>query len=90
MNKQELVKAVAEKTDRPIKDVVPVLDTILETIEDTVSEGDRVILVNFGTFSSKNRKERTGVVPGTRNKITIPAKKVPHFKPGNRFKEAMK
>jgi DNA-binding protein HU-beta len=63
------------------------LDAILDTIKDTVSDGDKVTLVGFGTFAMMQRSARRGRNPRTGKAINIPAKKVPRFIPGKDFKE---
>lgn len=90
MNKQELLKVVSEKTDKSAREITPIFNAFLETIQEAVAKGDPVRLTDFGTFSAKDRAARTGVMPGTRNVIEIPAKRVPHFKPGAAFKELVK
>ncbi|MBU1936989.1 HU family DNA-binding protein, partial [bacterium] len=65
------------------------LDAILDTIKDTVSDGDKVTLVGFGTFAMSERSARRGRNPRTGDTIDIPAKKVPRFVPGKEFKDAV-
>ncbi|AMW31896.1 DNA-binding protein HU-beta [Fervidobacterium changbaicum] len=86
MNKKELVNAVAEKTQLKKKDVKLVIDTLFETIAATLEKGEKVQLVDFGTFEVKKMEGRTGVNPRTKAKIKIPARKVPKFRPGKVLK----
>lgn len=87
MNKSELVKNVAQKTGLTAKMTEKVVNTLLETIKDTVSEGDRIQIPGFGTFEARERAERQGLVPSTGEKIIIPASTVPAFKAGKNFKD---
>jgi len=87
MNKEELVKEISKKTKLPQKNVSEILNTTIETIEKNVSKGKRVTLVGFGTFESRKRAARTGRNPQTGKEIKIPAKKVPAFSAGKKFKE---
>ncbi|MHB1406008.1 MAG: HU family DNA-binding protein, partial [Desulfitobacteriaceae bacterium] len=82
MNKAELVAAVAEKADMSKKDSEKAVNAVLSAIEDALAGKDKVQLVGFGTFEVKERAERTGRNPQTKEKITIPASRVPGFKAG--------
>ncbi len=66
------------------------MDTIAETITDTLSKGEKVTLVGFGTFQVMQKKARRGVNPQTRGTIQIPAKKVAKFRPGKGLREKVK
>lgn len=87
MNKEELVKAVAEKAKVSQKQSAEILAAVLETIEKSVSKGKKVTLVGFGTFESRKRAARTGRNPQTGAAIKIAAKTVPAFTAGKKFKE---
>ncbi|ANQ53460.1 MULTISPECIES: HU family DNA-binding protein [Thermosipho] len=88
MSKKELVNKVAEKMpELKKKDIKAVIDAVFETITEALSNGEKVQLIGFGTFEVREAEERTGVNPRTREKITIPARKVPKFKPGKELKE---
>lgn len=89
MNKTELIAAVAEKADITKKDAEKAISALLDTIVEKVAEGEDIRIVGFGTFERHDRKERTGCNPQTKEKITIPASKVPVFKAGKAFKDAV-
>ncbi|MHB1405750.1 HU family DNA-binding protein [Paradesulfitobacterium ferrireducens] len=89
MNKAELVAAVAEKADMSKKDSEKAVNAVLSAIEDALAGNDKVQLVGFGTFEVKERAERTGRNPQTKEKITIPASRVPGFKAGKALKDAV-
>lgn len=89
MNKEELVKEVAKKSKASQKQVNEVISIVLETIEKTVSKNKKVTLVGFGSFEARKRAARTGRNPQTGKEISIPAKTVPVFTAGKRFKEAV-
>ncbi len=89
MNKEELVQEVAKKTRQTNKNVKEILDAALEAITKTVSKGKKVTLVGFGTFESRKRAARIGRNPQTGKELKIPAKKVPAFSAGKKFKEAV-
>ncbi|MBE9120724.1 MULTISPECIES: HU family DNA-binding protein [Microcoleaceae] len=87
MNKGELVDAVAEKATVTKKQADAVLSAALEAIMEAVSEGDKVTLVGFGSFESRERKAREGRNPKTGDKMEIPATRVPAFSAGKLFKD---
>ncbi|NET50603.1 MAG: HU family DNA-binding protein [Merismopedia sp. SIO2A8] len=87
MNKGELVDAIADKTGVTKKQADQVLSAALETIMDSVSGGDKVTLVGFGSFEPRDRKAREGRNPKTGEAMTIPATTVPAFSAGKLFKE---
>ncbi len=89
MNKVELVNTLSAKTGQTKRASEEMLDAILDTIKDTVSDGDKVTLVGFGTFAMTERSARRGRNPRTGDAIDIPAKKVPRFVPGKDFKDAV-
>ncbi len=90
MNKEELVKAVAEKAKLSQKQATEVIAATLETIQKTVAKGKKVTLVGFGTFEARKRAARTGRNPQTGATIKIAAKTVPAFSAGKKFKELVK
>ncbi|MBE7384410.1 MAG: HU family DNA-binding protein [Leptolyngbya sp. SIO1E4] len=87
MNKGELVDKVAEKSGVTKKEADAVLSATIDAIMETVSEGDKVTLVGFGSFERRDRKEREGRNPRTGETMVIPATKVPAFSAGKQFKE---
>ena len=90
MNKDELLKEVAKKSGVSQKAAADVVNAILETVEKTVSKGKKVTLIGFGTFEARKRGARTGRNPQTGAEIKIPAKTVPAFTAGKKFKEMVK
>ncbi|MEG3897951.1 MULTISPECIES: HU family DNA-binding protein [unclassified Microcoleus] len=87
MNKGELVDVVAEKASVTKKQADAVLSAALEAIMEAVSDGDKVTLVGFGSFESRERKAREGRNPKTGDKMEIPATRVPAFSAGKLFKD---
>ena len=86
MNKEELVQEIAKKTKVTQKDAAEVLSALVDTIQKTVASENKVTLVGFGTFESRKRAARTGRNPQTGKEISIPAKTVPVFSAGKKFK----
>jgi len=90
MKKAELIDAVAIKSELTKQDSKKVVDALFETISNTLSNEEKIQLIGFGTFEVRERAARTGRNPQTGEEMTIPASKVPAFKPGKELKEALK
>jgi DNA-binding protein HU-beta len=90
MNKAELIDAVATKSDLTKQDSKKAVDALFETISNTLAKEEKIQLLGFGTFEVRERAERTGRNPQTGEEMTIPASKVPAFKPGKELKESIK
>jgi DNA-binding protein HU-beta len=87
MNKEELVQEVARKTKNSQKNVADIINTMMTVVQRTVAKGKKVTLVGFGTFEARKRAARTGRNPQTGKEIQIPAKTVPVFSAGKKFRE---
>jgi len=91
MTKDELIDAVAAKTDISKKDSERVINAVLESVTKALVDGDKVAFTGFGTFSVNRREARTGVNPQhPEQKIQIPAMNVPKFKAGKSLKDAVR
>jgi DNA-binding protein HU-beta len=90
MNKSELVDVMAEAADIPKTSAAKALDAMLESIAETLKQGDTVSIIGFGNFSVKERAARTGRNPQTGATIEIAASKSPSFKAGKALKDAIK
>ncbi|MFC2150647.1 HU family DNA-binding protein [Calditrichota bacterium] len=89
MNKSELVRAIAADADVSLKAAEAMVNSFTTNVTKSVSKGKKVSLVGFGTFSVVKRKARTGRNPATGKEIKIPAKKVPKFAPGKKFRDSV-
>ena len=89
MNKQELITAIAEKTELSKKDADKALAALTSTITETLKAGEKVALVGFGTFEVKTRAAKESRNPRTGEKMMLPEKKVPSFKAGAGLKDAV-
>ena len=89
MNKNELIAVVAEAANVSKKDADAVIKATFEAITTAIANGDKVQLIGFGTFESRERAARTGINPLTKEKITVAASKVPAFKAGKALKDAV-
>ena len=87
MNKADLIESLSQKIQLSKAQSEEFLNATLEIIQKTVSGGDEVKLVGFGTFDQAHRKSRNGRNPKTGSLMTIPEACVPRFRPGKDFKE---
>lgn len=87
MNKAELIAAVSDRTGLSRKDSEKALGAVVDAITETLVEGDKVQLVGFGVFETKQREARTGRNPQTGAEIRIPASRNPVFKAGKVLKD---
>ena len=87
MNKAELITSLAEKSSLTKKDVEVVLKAFVESVEEALEKGEKVQLVGFGTFETRQRAARVGRNPRTKEEINIPESTVPVFKAGKEFKD---
>ncbi len=89
MNKTDLIDVVAESADLPKASAGRAVDAMVNAITKALKKNDEVTLVGFGTFSVRKRAARAGRNPRTGEPIKIGASKVPAFKPGKAFKDAV-
>ena len=89
MNKAELINAAAEKANLSKKDTEAAVNAVIDVITEALKKGDKVQLVGFGSFETRERAARVGRNPKTKETIQIPASKVPVFKPGKALKDAI-
>ena len=89
MTKDELIAAVATEAGLSKKDAEKAVNTMLATITEELKKGEKVSLVGFGTFEVRERPERQGRNPQTKEPMTIAASKLPAFKAGKALKDAV-
>ncbi len=86
MNKTELVAAVAAKTELSKKNAEKAVAAVLETVAETLAAGEKVQLVGFGTFETREREARSAKNPRTGETVEVAASRVPAFKAGQALK----
>lgn len=89
MNRSELIAAMAEKTNSSKVDADKTIAALIDIITHTLTEGDNVALVGFGTFEIRKRAARAGRNPQTGAAIKIKASNAPAFKAGATLKAAV-
>ena len=90
MTKAEFVERVASKSGLSRRDAGKAVDAFLDSIEESLKEGESVSFTGFGKFSAQQRNARQGVNPRTGEKVTIAAATVPKFSAGSALKNALK
>jgi DNA-binding protein HU-beta len=89
VNKSDLITAVASKSGLTKADAERAIDATFESIQNSLKKKEEVRLIGFGTFAVSQRPATEGRNPRTGEKIKIPAKKLPKFRPGKQLKEAV-
>ena len=89
MNKNQFMAAVASKASCSTDVANACYEAMIETILETVKNGDKVVLPDLGNFEVKVRAARVGVNPATGEKIDIAESKVLNFKPSKKIKESL-
>src|SRR5687768_11672689 len=89
MTKAELVDAVAKVSDLTRKHSEVIVDAVFTSIIDALQKGDKIELRGFGSFRIRRRDSRTGRNPKTGDKVDVPAKRIPYFKPGKELRELL-
>jgi DNA-binding protein HU-beta len=90
MNKAELVHEIAQITGQSKLAVMNTVSALLHSLTSSLSKGERVTLVGFGTFERRHRQARTGVNPqNPKQKLTIAAARVPVFRAGQELKDVV-
>lgn len=88
MNKNELIRAIANKAGITLKDASVALDAFIGAVTDGLNAGEKIQVSGFGTFELKSKSARTGINPKTGEKINIAASKAPTFKFGKAYKDS--
>lgn len=90
MTKSALIDRVTEKVEGLTrKQTEIIVDTIFDSVKDTVAKGEKIELRGFGNFRLKQRRPRKARNPKTGNSVDVPAKRVLYFKVGKALKDAL-
>src|SRR5262245_21691855 len=87
MTKADLVEEVAKVTELTRKDSEVIVDTLFESVIKALRVGDKLEVRGFGSFRVRQRNARVGRNPKTGEKVEVPAKRVPYFKPSKELKD---
>ena len=89
MTKAELINSIAEKSQLSKKDSEKALNAVVAAITDSLTKGEKVQIVGFGTFEVRDKKAKEAINPRTKEKVAVPARKSPAFKAGKALKDAV-
>ena len=87
MTKADLVEEVIRVTELPRKESETIVETIFESIVRSLRAGDKIEIRGFGSFRTRQRRGRIGRNPKTGDKVEVPPKRIPFFKPSKELKE---
>lgn len=87
MTKAELVDEVSRAIQVTKKQAESIVNVVFDSIVESLRSGEKIELRGFGSFRLRSRKSRTGRNPKTGEKVEVPSKKIPYFKPGKELKE---
>ena len=87
LTKADLIEEVLRVTELPRKESETIVETIFESIIDALQKGDKIEIRGFGSFRTRARRGRVGRNPKTGEKVEVPAKKIPFFKPSKELKD---
>lgn len=90
MGKSEFVSEVADKAKLNKTQAAAAVDAFIDTVTASLKKGEEVQFTGFGKFTVQQRSAREGINPQTKQKIQIPASKVPKFSAGSQLKQAVK
>lgn len=88
MNKNELIRAIANNAGITLKAAAEALDATIAAITDGLNAGEKIQISGFGTFELKSKPAREGINPKTQEKISIAPTKIPAFKFGKAYKDS--
>ena len=89
MTKAELVEEVARTTQLTKKQAEIIVNEVFDSIVHSLKSGEKIELRGFGSFRIRHRGARTGRNPKTGDKVKVPPKRIPYFKPGKELRELL-
>lgn len=89
MTKAELVEEVARTAELTKKHAELIVNTVFESIVQSLRKGEKIELRGFGSFRIRRRGARIGRNPKTGDRVEVPPKRIPYFKPGKELKELL-
>ena len=90
MTKIEIVREIASKTGLSTKDAMVIIESLMETIKTSMTNGEEVFLRGFGSFIIKHRADKTARDISKNTTVIVPAHDIPAFKPAKEFLDKVK
>lgn len=89
MTKADLIEEISQAAEMSRKDSELIVETVFGSIVQSLKSGDKIEIRGFGSFRTRERKPRTGRNPKTGERVDVPAKKIPYFKPSKELKDVV-
>lgn len=87
MTKAELIEEVSRVVEMTRKDSEVIVETIFESIVNSLHKGDKIEIRGFGSFRTRQRQPRVGRNPKTGSRVEVPSKRIPYFKPSKELRD---
>jgi integration host factor subunit beta len=87
MTKAELIEEVSRVVEMTRKDSEVIVEAIFDSIVRSLHSGDKIEIRGFGSFRTRDRQGRVGRNPKTGERVEVPAKRIPYFKPSKELKD---
>jgi len=87
MTKAELIEEVSKVVEMTRKDSEVIVETIFESIVNSLHRGDKIEIRGFGSFRTRQRQSRIGRNPKTGTRVEVPSKRIPYFKPSKELRD---
>lgn len=87
LTKADLIEEVLRITELPRKESEIIVETVFDSIIESLQKGEKIEIRGFGSFRTRQRRGRVGRNPKTGEKVEVPAKKIPFFKPSKELKD---
>ena len=87
MTKAELIEEVSKVVEMTRKDSETIVETIFDSIVNSLHKGDKIEIRGFGSFRTRQRQPRVGRNPKTGSRVEVPSKRIPYFKPSKELRD---
>jgi integration host factor subunit beta len=87
MTKAELIEEVARVVEMTRKDSETIVETIFDSIVNSLHKGEKIEIRGFGSFRTRQRQPRVGRNPKTGSRVEVPSKRIPYFKPSKELRD---
>jgi len=87
MTKAELIEEVSKVVEMTRKDSETIVETIFDSIVNSLHKGDKIEIRGFGSFRTRQRQSRVGRNPKTGSRVEVPSKRIPYFKPSKELRD---
>jgi len=89
MTKAELIEEVSKVVEMTRKDSETIVETIFDSIVNSLHKGEKIEIRGFGSFRTRQRQPRVGRNPKTGSRVEVPSKRIPYFKPSKELRDVV-